>query len=423
MIRLKIPSKLIQNSAKLLSANVYAQAIGLVVYPILARLYAPEDFGVLNLFLSIGSIFILLSTVSYQLAIVLPKQEKQAIAVVHLCLTIALVVSGVVLISVPFAGAIANLFKTPSLAKWYFLLPIYILVMAGWNILSYWYIRHAEYDRNSGYQVLQSSLGAGMKIGLGYGGYLQSGMIVSVVVAPLFALLTSCILAWKNHIRPLLCHDWDEVREVATLYRKFPTYSFPSSMLNMLSSQLPILLLTPVFGNVEIGLWSMAVLLGFAPLSMISKSLNQALYQHTMDLLHQGRSVIPTFRRFSIGTLGIVVPGFAILYLFLPQLTTLLLGHDWEQTGHILRWMLPWLAINILTASTRFLAGIYFKQHVELLFEILLITLRVSAIVIGIYTSDFKLFTILYSMVSFAVAAAHYTWLMILIKRFPSFKT
>lgn len=410
-------SKLIRNSTKLLSANVFAQAIGLAVYPILTRLYTPENFGVLNLFLSMGGILILLSTADYQQAIVLPKEEKKGVATVHLCLLITLVVSGIVLLSTPFAGRIATLFKTPVLEDWYYLLPLYILVMAGWNILSYWYIRHAEYNRNSGYQVLQSSLGAGMKVGLGYGGYLQGGMIVSSVVAPCVALLTSCLLAWKKHIRPLLHYNRDEIREAASLYRKFPLYSFPSSMLNMLSAQLPVLLLTPVFGNAEIGLWSMAVLLGFAPLSMISKTLSQTLYQHTVDLLHQGQSIVSTYRRFSIGAIGIIAPCFAILWWILPQLTSVLLGNDWEQTGHILRWMLPWLAANVLTASTGFLAGVYFKQHIELLFEILLIVLRVGAIAVGIYTADFERFVILYSIVSFVIAAAHYLWLMILIKR------
>lgn len=410
-------NKLIQNSAKLLSANVYAQAIGLAAYPLLARLYAPENFGVLNLFLSIGAIFILLSTLSYQQAIVLPKDDKKAVAAVHLCLMITLIVVGVAAASVPFSGAIAGLFKTPTLEKWYFLLPLYIFVMAGWNILSYWYIRRAEYNRNSGYQILQSSLGAGMKIGLGYGGFLQGGMIVSVVAAPLLALLTSCTLAWKKHIRPLLSYNRDDVREVADTYRKFPLYSFPSSMLNTLSSQLPVLMLTPVFGNEEIGLWSMAVLLGFAPLSMISKSLNQTLYQHTMDLLHQGQDIIPTYRRFSVISIGIGVPCFAALWWVMPQLTTFVLGQNWEPAGHILRWMLPWLAANFMTASTGFLAGVYFKQHIELLFEILLIVLRLGAIVTGILTSDFETFIILYSMASFAVAAAHYFWLMTLIRR------
>lgn len=410
-------SKLIKNSTKLLSANVFAQAIGLAVYPILTRLYTPENFGVLNLFLSIGSICILLATLDYQQAIVLPKEEKHGIAIVHLCLMIALTVAAIVLMSVPFSGAIATLFKTPALEEWYFLLPLYILAMAGWNILSYWYIRHAEYNRNSGYQVTQSSLGAGLKIGLGYGGYLQGGMIVSSVIAPVLALLTSCMLAWKKHIRPLLCYNRDNIQEVAQTYRKFPVYSFPSSLLNMLSSQLPVLLLTPIFGNSEIGLFSMAILLGFAPLSMISKTLSQTLYQHTVDKLHARQDIRGVYRRFSSCMLIAIVPTFTFLWLILPELTSLLLGKEWEATGHILRWMLPWLAANTLTASTGFLAGIFFKQNIELLFEILLIALRIVAIAIGIYFSDFQKFVILYSLVSFVVAAAHYIWLMMLIRR------
>lgn len=51
-----------KNSAQLLSANVVAQAIGLLVYPILTRLYSPDDFGLFNLFLSIGGILVLCST-------------------------------------------------------------------------------------------------------------------------------------------------------------------------------------------------------------------------------------------------------------------------------------------------------------------------------------------------------------------------
>ena len=40
-----IKSSGVRNFTKLLSANVVAQVIGLVVYPILTRMYAPEDLG------------------------------------------------------------------------------------------------------------------------------------------------------------------------------------------------------------------------------------------------------------------------------------------------------------------------------------------------------------------------------------------
>lgn len=248
-------------------------------------------------------------------------------------------------------------------------------------------------------------------------GWLQGGMIISMVIAPLISLIVSLSLAWKHHIKGLQYIDKNKIREVATTYRKFPLYSFPSSLLNMLSSQLPVLLLAPFFGAKELGFWSMAILLGFAPLSMLSKTLNQTLYQHTMDSIHAGRDIRPMYRKITLwGMVGIGL-SFTLLWFILPSLTTLLLGADWLKTGHLLRWMLPWVGANILTASTGFLAGIYFKQTIELLFEILMITVRLVTIGVGVWLGDFTIFAACYSLSSCAVTIAHYIWLMILVKR------
>ena len=66
----KLRSTGIKNFSKLLSANIIAQIIGLIVYPILTRIYTPEDFGLLNLFLSISGVLVILSTAEYYNAIV-----------------------------------------------------------------------------------------------------------------------------------------------------------------------------------------------------------------------------------------------------------------------------------------------------------------------------------------------------------------
>ena len=81
-----IKSSGVRNFAKLFSASVVAQVIGLLVYPILSRMYSPEDFGLLNLFLSIGGVITLLSTAEYYNAIVLPKEEEEGITVVRICI-------------------------------------------------------------------------------------------------------------------------------------------------------------------------------------------------------------------------------------------------------------------------------------------------------------------------------------------------
>ena len=107
--------RILKDSAQLLSANVVAQAIGILVYPILTRLYAPSDFGLLNLFISIAGVMALFATAEYQYAVVLPKDNKKATALTVLALTILVAVTIILTLSIPLAKPLAALFNTPDL--------------------------------------------------------------------------------------------------------------------------------------------------------------------------------------------------------------------------------------------------------------------------------------------------------------------
>ncbi len=409
----------VKNSAKLLTANIVAQAIGLLVYPVLTHLYAPDDFGLLNLFLSIGGVLVILATAEYQYAIVLPKDDKQGRAIFHVGLLVLLGVVLLTAVSVLFSVPIAHLFNTPSLAHYYWLMPILVLVLGMWNLLNYWYIRRESYARISGYQMTHSVLAAGSKIGFGFGGFLRGGLIASTVLAPLLSLLISISLAWKKHIRPLLGGvDRGLCREVARIYKKFPVYSLPRSFVNMLAGQLPVLLLTPAFGAREVGFWSMAILLGFSPISMLTRAMYQSLYQTITLRVNASRAIGGVFRRFTLWTLVAEVPAFAVLYLILPQLVQWFLGAEWDITGHYIRWMLPWLCFSMLTASTSFLADIFFKQQIGLLFEVLMAVLRTVGVVAGLLMNSFVAAVAGYSLGSAIAVLAQYVWLMTLVTRY-----
>ena len=411
----------VRNFAKLFSANVVAQVIGLVVYPILTRMYAPEDFGLMNLFLSISGIVVIVSTAEYYNAIVLPKKESEGVWVAYLCTCILLLVVGVTSISVFFADEIAQAFNTPALAKYYWLLPISILINGGWNILNYWHIRHTQYSSISKYQLSQSTFSAVAKIGFGHAGMVQGGLIYSMVIAPLLSLVIRIVALYRSGIKSqLLRPAWREISAMAQRYKKFPLFSLPRSFVNMVAGQLPVLLLTPLFGAEYIGWWSMALLLGFTPINMITRSIYQVLYQHTTVRVHEHQPIGGYFRRFTLWVVVVGIPLFGVLYWLLPELTSWFLGEGWEMTSVYLRWMLPWLLCSILTASTGFLADIFFKQQIGFAFEILTAILRTAAVVIGIWREDFTLAIICYAIGTAISILAQYIWLFSLIKRYDA---
>ena len=416
-----IKSAGVRNFAKLLSANVVAQVIGLIVYPILTRIYSPEDFGLLNLFLSISGVLVILSTAEYYNAIVLPKKDKEGVEVFYLCVCILLFVVGFTTLSVLFSDEIARLFNTPALANYYWLMPILVLVLGGWNILNYWYVRCARYSSISRYQLSQSTFSAVTKIGFGHFGILQGGMIYSIVIAPTIALIISLLTLFRQKVMSCWTRpSWNDIKFVANRYHKFPLYSLPRSFVNMVAGQLPVLLLTPLFGAQYVGWWSMALLLGFMPISMITKSIYQVLYQHTTDRVNNNQPIGVYFRRFTIFVLVIGVPLFGILYWLLPDLTLLFLGEGWDETGVYLRWMLPWLLSSVLTASTGFLADIFFKQQIGFAFEMLTAILRVIGVLLGVWQDDFTLSIVCYAVGSAIAVIAQYVWLVSLVNRYDT---
>lgn len=413
-----ISSTNVRNIGKLLSANVVAQVIGLIVYPILTRIYTPEDFGLLNLFLSIGGVLVILSTAEYYYAIVLPEKEHDGASVMGAGVVWLIATVLLITISVLFSEPISHLFKLPALADYYWMMPIYVLIMGAWNLLNYWYIRHKKYNSISRYQISQNLLSAGGKLGLGYAQFLSAGMIYSVVFAPLISLLSSI---WNNRstLRSFFCYfSWKNIRIQARVFKNFPCFVLPKSFVNMLAGQLPILLLTPFFGARSVGFLSIAFLLGYTPIGTITRAIYQVLYQHATERVHHSLPIGHVFKRFFLYASAIIIPVFVGLWFVLPDLTAWLLGTEWRLSGEYIRFMLPWLYVSLLSCSINFLFDIFMKQPLGLFFELLLATFRIAGLGVGIWLHDFSLAILCYSISTALALSIQIVWMMNQVKRY-----
>ena len=408
----------VRNIGKLLSANIFAQAIGLLIYPLLTRLYTPEDFGLLNLFTSIGGVLVVLSTLDWNKAIVLPKHEEEASAVAHLSLIVVGILTAILVLTIPFAQPIADLFNTPALATYYWLLPAYVCLMGLWNILNYWFIRFKAYNRISGYQISQSLFSAGYKSGFGFLGYLGGGLIYASVLSPLCSLTISVAISAQKHLRPLSIWKNTVYRYVAAKYSNFPKFSLPHSLINNIAGQLPVLLLTPFFGPRLVGFWGIALLLSYTPISMITNALYQVFYQNTSERVNAGKSIAPFYRQFTTWAVVVIVPFFTALWFVLPWLTQWLLGEEWRVSGEYIRWLLPWLLFRFLCSSTGYLYDVFSKQKIGLYFEIIIALARLLALGVGIYVHDFTVAIACYAIVSALINAVQYIWMMSFVKHY-----
>jgi len=408
----------VRNVGKLLSANVIAQALGVLVYPVLTRLYGPEDFALLSLFTSIVGVLTLISTAEYQYSIVLPKKDSQARSLVHLCFLLLLVVAILICLSIPLAKPIAAMFKAPELAKWWWLIPFSVFGLGLWNILNYWYIRRSEFQRISGYQITQSVFSVSAKISFGLLGWLSGGMIFATVLAPLMSLLISSLLSWRKHLRELMRWNIPEIKTMFSEYSNFPKFNLPRALINSVGQSLPVWLLTPHFGLTEVGRLSLALMAAFVPLNIIARACYQVLYQRVAEYVQLGQGISNVLWRFFLLAGGSLVILLIVVYIFVPQLVTWIFGSDWIETAKIIRTLYPYLILMPICGTICFLSDVFAKQKVAMWMEFGYVLAVAGALFVGIMANSFLTAVSAYAWVGFAYHAIQLGWFSYLVRKY-----
>jgi len=125
-----------------MTGTTIAQAIPIAISPILARMYTPEDFGVLALFISISGIFGSIATARYELAIMLPKEDDEAVNITALGIAISFILSFLLfLIALIFHRLLVALIGNPQISAWLYFIPIIVFIIGVYNAMYYFNTR------------------------------------------------------------------------------------------------------------------------------------------------------------------------------------------------------------------------------------------------------------------------------------------
>jgi O-antigen/teichoic acid export membrane protein len=402
----------------LLSSNFLSQVIGFAIYPILTRLYIPEAFGEFSLFLSIVGILTLLTTGKYDLAIVIPKSEKNAVALVQLSLILTGFFFIVFFIIIVFwKEPIALLFNQKHLITLLPYLPFYLLLGGIWQTLNYYFIRQKRYYNISIYNISQSVINSGLKCILGFRGFLQYGLVFGQFFGQLLATIGS-IIAGKSILNHLKQWDKQTIVAMAKRYANFPKFKLPHGMLNAFTGNLPVLLLSAYFEMTEIGLFSLAMTIGFRPVSLFSNSVYQILFRKMSERMQNKENIKKECLLFCKICVIFILP-FFILGMFIPaDFFVLLFGSKWVGVGFYFKLLLPCLFLSTMIASLSFVPDIFSKQKTAMNIEFLNIMLRIISLTTGIYFHDFNLAIILYCCTATCVLGIKLAWYFKLINTY-----
>lgn len=392
-------SEFLRNVSTLMSGTAIAQALPIAISPVISRLYSPEDFGALALYMSIAAIISVIATGRYELAVMLPDKEKNAINILALSFGITLLVSVLTLILVILLKDMAvSFFEEPGIATWLYFLPVVVLFSGLYQSLNYWSTRHKTFRRNAATRISQSTFSAVTQLGMGALNAGSAGLILGYIAG---ILIRPFILGWdvvKNFKTYKAEISVEDIKLNAMKYRDFLNINTPHALLGSIQDNGIIYVIMFYFSKVVLGSYSFAFRIIKAPAELVGSSVYQVFYQKASEVHQSGQDLRPLVIRIYRNLFFIGLPFFTAFFVFAPPLFSFIFGSEWRVAGEIAQIITPWIFLNFLASPVSCMAIIMNRQKEAMIITLVDIVLRVTSIVIGGLYGDFRLAFILMSI-------------------------
>lgn len=328
-------SQFARNILHLASGAIASQVVVLAAVPLLARLYAPEEFGRLSLFASAYGIAIGVVTLKFDNAIILPREESTAIRLTALTCVVAAAVSASFALTM-FGSWL--LIGRPE-ALYIGLLPIGTLLGAVYTCCQQWSARRNNYKKFSRSRLVGSLVNVGLAVGLAAVG-LSGSLVVAWIAGLVASLAYVGIEVLRGGLARYVPHiSIDALRGVASAFRQFPIYQVPSYLVLSVGQNAVPFLLQVMFSLNEVGQFGLANRLLLAPSALVGGAVSEAFRAEFVNKVREGQPATLFFKSTLRRVVLVGVPVFGIIALIAPYLFTLILGEQYREAGLLARWL------------------------------------------------------------------------------------
>lgn len=361
-----------------LSGTAAAQAIPLLGSLVLARLFAPAEFGAFATWLGMASLSAVLITGRYEMA--LPLESDGALRRFGVLSTLLVTAAGGGVLVLLAAGVVV-LGLLPGVAPVLLWIGVPAAVaIAASQTWQNWAAAEGRYRALSAIRIAQA---VAITVAQLLAGWLHPSA-VGLVLGHLCGLLCGlAVAAWQLplHVRgEPVGASAVSIRSFLRRHARFPSLSLPADGINTAAAQLPLLIVASRFGTDFAGLLAMALRMVGAPIGLLGAAVLDVFRRKSAASFrahgHCRDDYVATFRVLSIGAAGTaVVLGFAAEPLF-----ALVFGEPWRMSGTVAAWLMPMFALRFVASPLSYTFYVAGKQHVDLVWQIGLLAVTFASL-------------------------------------------
>jgi len=402
-------SEFLKHSLTIFTGASLGQVITLSVSLVLARFYTPAEFGDWSLFMAIVAILSVVSTARYEMAIMLPEKQRDAINILALSILIAGATSIVVMLVILIAGSFFTGFfdDSSSAIYWLYLVPVAVFIKGSHQAFNYWSTRNKQYPRNAMGRVSNSATAAIVNVGLGHWRFGPWGVIEfgtwgtlrfgawGLVLGQVLGLLVDLLVLVKGSVvspgemyRQL---SWATMKENLKKYSNFAKINSPHALVDNIKEHGIVFLITYFFAATILGHYSFILRILKAPVGLIGSSIYQVFYQRAATGYAKNEDIQSLIWQIYKKNILIALPLFGVLFFVVEDLFVLVYGESWRVAGEIGQILMPWLFFQFMASPVSSISIIANKQTEAMYFTIADLFLRAGALILGAHYGNYKL--------------------------------
>jgi O-antigen/teichoic acid export membrane protein len=327
-----LKSPVTRNILTLVSGNVVAFIVPVILYPFVSRIFTPQDYALFGVYFSLFTFLEIASAGRYDFAVVIPSRDEDSINLIAGGLIVAALYSmfllGVFLIG---RDLIAGSLNNPQLSQWLLLLPLALFLVSINKLCNAWLVRRKQFKASSINKGSQKIAEGSAQVALGLT-KVGNGLVLGDLCGRLF----NAAMAIFQSVRHGL--DKNQVNRVALVrnlkqYIEFPKFGILPAMLNSLGGTLPVFIVSSYFTSEVSGGFNFSRMILAVPFSLIAAGISQALMQLAAERKNEGKPLYDDLISIARKLALLCVLVWVLLFFWGPELFSFVFGSKWRLAG------------------------------------------------------------------------------------------
>ena len=370
---------------KMASAPLFTQILGIILMPIITRLYIPSVYGTFHLFASIVMPIAVFANMGYSGSIVLPQKDEVASNMLFISLMFTVVITLLTIPLILFGSKfLLSWLKVPELSVYLWLIPINVFAIGLYLSMRFWNVRGKRFGRIAISRISNAVVNKGILIGAGFSGFATAGSLIIGSIAG--SLTMSGVLGrkiwqengqlFKRSIR------WHNMVQGINRYRKFPMYNLPTDFFSRLSISIIMFLFAFYFSKSVIGYYGLGLAVLSMPMTFIGSSIGEVFYQRGARARHEGTNASLVGKLFKQMT-WMSMLAFLVLAILGDRIFAFVFGTNWTEAGIYAQILSFKMFISFIISPILNLPTILEKQEINLILYIATTIISVLSIMVG----------------------------------------